>query len=412
MSLPTGRPRILFLTAYYFPFQGGAETHARSLASYLTRHDFRVVVLTRRVDQNSPALEEIDGVPVHRVPPAGPRTLLRKWAMIPFAIVKLVVLKGQYDIVYCPGYQGIGIAGIAAGSLLRRPVVLRSANLGVLLGKNWDRPLARWRVAANGRLVTWLKRRVRQFYMLADGFVCNCREIEAEALECRVPRDRVHYLPNAVDVGRYRTATPAEKKRIRSEQGWPDDVFVCLYVGRLSVEKGLLDLLVAWRGIGHDRKLLVLVGPDMTGNSMDVGPAARQYVSDNGLSGQVTFHGESTDVARLLRGVDAYVQPSRYEAFSNSLIEAMATGLPVVASSVGGMLDCVADNENGLLARPEHPVDLARQLSRLLEDPRLRADLGARARATAVEQFSESVIFSRFVALFTAVAPLGSMPRK
>lgn len=261
MSLPTGRPRILFLTAYYFPFQGGAETHARSLASYLRRSSFQVVVVTRRADRGSTALEEIDGVPVHRVPPAGPRTLLRKWVMIPFAIVKLVVLRGEFDIVYCPGYQGIGIAAITAAKLLRRPVVLRSANLGVLLGKNWDRPLSRWRIGADSRIVIWLKRRVQRFYMLADAFVCNCREIEAEALACRVSRDRVHYLPNAVDVGRYWTATPAEKTRIRSEQGWPDDLLVCLYVGRLSVEKGIMDLLAAWREIRHDCKLLVLVGP-------------------------------------------------------------------------------------------------------------------------------------------------------
>ena len=181
--------------------------------------------------------------------------------MIPFAIVKLVVLRGEFDIVYCPGYQGIGIAAITAAKLLRRPVVLRSANLGVLLGKNWDRPLSRWRIGADSRIVIWLKRRVQRFYMLADAFVCNCREIEAEALACRVSRDRVHYLPNAVDVGRYWTATPAEKTRIRSEQGWPDDLLVCLYVGRLSVEKGIMDLLAAWREIRHDCKLLVLVGP-------------------------------------------------------------------------------------------------------------------------------------------------------
>lgn len=398
-------PRILLLSAYYFPVQGGSETHARALAAFLHRAGFDLQVVTKRLDGRSPAFERIDDVPVHRVRPGGPRSGVRKWLMLPFALAKILALRREVDLIYCPGYQGIGVAAIMAGKLLKRPVVLRSGNLGVLAGGNWDAPLARWGIDGNNAVVRWFKARARAVYMTADAFVCNCREIEAEALACGVPRDRAHYLPNAVDVDHFRLPADGERERIRADAGWPADAVICLYVGRLSEEKGVLDLLAAWREIRHDHACLVLVGPDMAGHPLDAGPLARRYVSEHGMGDRVRFHGASNDVARLLRGADMYVQPSHYEAFSNAVIEAMATGLPVVASRVGGMLDCIVDDENGVLSTPADAADIARKLQRVIDDPALRARLGARARRTVVEDFDEVKIFQKFADLFVALSP-------
>jgi glycosyltransferase involved in cell wall biosynthesis len=396
------KPRILILSAYYVPFQGGSETHARSVAIYLARHGFDVVVVTKHHEDRSLAVEEIDGITVHRVPPRGPRTGLRKWAMIPFALKKILSLRRQFDLIYCPGYQGIGIAGILAGRWLRRPVVLRSGNLGVLMGDQWDAPLARWHIPPDLALVRWMKRRFTSFYMRADAFACNCRDNENEALAAHVPREDVYYLPNSVDTERYRPPRGDEKARIRAEQGWRADAQLCFFVGRLSTEKGVLDLLTAWRDVGHANRILVLIGPDMPG-PLNAGPAARRFVSSMGMQSSVIFHGPSVETARLLRAADAYVQPSHYESFSNALIEAMATGLPVAASRVGGMRDCIVDGENGLFANPQDPADLARKLRTLLDNPQLAARLGAKARQTMVDQFAEPLIMGRFAELFERV---------
>lgn len=397
-------PRLLLLTAYYFPLQGGVETHARALAIYLLAHGIPVTIVTKRIDAGGPAMETIDGITVHRVAPAGPRNGVRKWLMLPFALWRIVALRKTFDVIYCPGYQGIGIAAMAAGLLLGKPVVLRSGNLGVLYGNNWNEPLSRFHISPDMAIVRWLKARVRSIYTPAAAFACNCREIEDEALACGVPRARVHYLPNAVDVDRYRPALPGEKAQVRAAEGWPQDALLCLYVGRLSVEKGVMELLEAWRTLPHRNKRLVLIGPDMPGNPSDVGPAARQFVADHDLGHEVIFHGESSDGARLLRAADIYVQPSHYEAFSNALVEAMATGLPPVATRIGGMLDCIVDGENGLLATPRDPAALAQQLERMMSDPALAARLGANARATVVADFNVVTIFGRFAELFTTVA--------
>ncbi len=404
-------PRVLVLSAYYFPVQGGTETHARAAATYLHRHGFQVLVVTKRPDRQTPAFERLDDIPVHRVPPAGARSGLRKWSMIPVAVAKLVALRHEFDLIYCPGYQGIGVAAVAAGRLLGKPVVLRSGNLGVLAGNQWNEPLSRWRISPDWAPVQWMKRRVAGVYMQSDAFACNCRENEEEALACGVPRARVHYLPNAVDVERFHPAEDGEKVHIRREEGWPPAAFMWMYVGRLSREKGVLDLLKAWREIGPGG-VLVLVGPDMPGHAYDAGSEARQYVADHSLQERVIFHGESTDAARLLRAADAYVQPSHYESFSNALIEAMAAGLPLVASRVGGMLDCIVDRENGLLASPGDALDLAEKMREVAANPELAARLATRARATVVEQFSDATLMRRLADLLIATAASRAAPRR
>jgi glycosyltransferase involved in cell wall biosynthesis len=211
----------------------------------------------------------------------------------------------------------------------------------------------------------------------------------------------VHYLPNAVDVARFRPAEPGENASIRRDAGWPADAVIALYVGRLSIEKGVMDLLQAWLRI-DPAVVLVLVGPDMPGNALDAGPAAREFVGQHQLR-NVLVHGPSEDIPRLLRAADIVVQPSHYEAFSNAVIEAMATGLPVVASRVSGMQDCITNDESGLLCDPRSPDDLARQLQRLIADPALRRRLGQRARADVEQRFSHDVVFGGFASLFEQV---------
>lgn len=398
------RPRVLVISAYYFPIQGGTETHARWAASALASRGAEVSVLTKQDDRGSAADDTVDGVRVRRVPPAGPRGGLQKWSMIPFVVARAIKLASEFDVIYCPGYQGIGLAALFAGAWLKRPVVLRSGNLGVLRGDQWNAPLARWRIPAGFWPVRWLKSWFTRTYMRADMMFCNCRENETEALDCGMPPERLTYLPNGVDINRFHpVASEDDRSAARRAAGWPADSKICVYVGRLSGEKGVMELLHAWRSIDTAGWTLVLVGPDMPGHPIDVGPQARQFVAEHGLADRVHFHGESTDTAPLLRGADLYVQPSHYESFSNALVEAMGTGLPVVASRVGGMLDCIVDNENGVLCRPKDPADLARAIGTLMQAPEQRAALGVRARATVVESFNEVAMADRLVSAMATV---------
>jgi len=220
-----------------------------------------------------------------------------------------------------------------------------------------------------------------------------------------VPRRRVHYLPHGVYVARFRLPTAGERNEIRARVGWPVDRPVVLFVGRLSVEKGVMDLLEAWRTTKRDDAVLALVGPDMTGHPWDAGGPGRAFVAANGLTDSVRFQGSTDDPAPYYRAADVFVQPSHFEALGNTAIEAMASGLPVVASGVGGLKDFCVDGANALVHKPRSAESIAQAVARLLGDPPLRGRLGLAARRTAVDRFELGMLMNRYAQLIeSAVA--------
>jgi glycosyltransferase involved in cell wall biosynthesis len=243
----------------------------------------------------------------------------------------------------------------------------------------------------------------RAVYRRADHVMCIGRDLEREALRAGVPRDRVHYQPPGVDLARFHPPGAGEVARIRAELGWPADRLIALFVGRLSVEKGAMDLVEAWQRANRPDAVLVLVGPDMPGHPWDVGGPARAWVAIEGLGDRVLFEGPASDTSRFYRAADLFVQPSHFEAFGSSAVEAMASGLPVVSSGVGGLGDFLVDGENALLHEPRSPVSLAAALRRMIDDESLRARLAKAAHQTA-QQFDEKALLDQYARLIESTA--------
>jgi glycosyltransferase involved in cell wall biosynthesis len=395
------KPRVLVMTTYYYPILGGAETNARQLAIHLRAQQFPVQVLTKRIRPDDPAQVRLDDVLVRRIPPAGERRASGKWVALPSFFATLVRLKNEWDVVVCIDYRGIGIAAITAGRLLGRPVIVQAETGGVLASaREGDRS----GVPRESRPVRMLKAPARAIYRGATHFMCIGRDIEREALAAGIPRTRVHYMPHGVDIDRFRPATDEEKREIRTAEGWPLDRLIVLFVGRLSVEKGVLDLLEAWRLVRDAGALLVLVGPDMPSNPWDAGAKARAFIAAHHLEDRVRLHGPSTDTPRLHRAADLFVQPSHFEAFGISIVEAMASGVPVVGAEVGGMRDFLVDGENALTHEPRSAESLAAALRRALGDPPLRARIAAAGLRTAREQFDERKLFAEYARLIETAA--------
>lgn len=396
-------PRVLVLSTYYHPVVGGVETHTRQIVRALHAEGFGIAVVTKRLGEgDEPPV--VDGVPVTRVAPRGPRAGWAKWVMIPFATVAMLRLHREFDVVYCPDYRGIGLAALIAGRLLDRPVVLETGVTGILSCANWDPALRRLGVDGQGWLGRLLKWPMQRLYRSANAYPCITREIEREALASGVPPDRVHYLPYGVDLRRFRPATIGEREALRAEVGWPPDRTIVLYVARLSVEKGILDLLDAWRHIDDATAVLVVVGPDMAGHHLDAGPAARRMVVEAGLEGRVVFHGPTSDPAPFFRAADIFVQPSHWEASPAAVVEAMASRLPVVASRVGGMAEYLVDGANALFCEPKAPATLVGPLDRVISDASLRARLAAAARETAEREFDADHLHAKYAKLFRDLA--------
>lgn len=397
-------PRIVILTTYFHPVIGGVESNAGRLARYLHANGGSIVVVTKRLTRDLLDRDLVDGVPIVRIGPRGERSSAGKWLFAPYAYWWLVRHAGEHDVVCVIDYRGIGAAALAARRTTKRPVMMQAQTTGVLSGGNADPMLRRWSLPLDGRIARAIKSLPRKAYGSADGFACISHEIEREALACGVPRERVHYMPNAIDMTRFVPPAPHERAEARRALAVPDATVCVLYVGRLSREKGVMELLDAWRSLTPAGALLLVAGPDMPGHPWDSGAPGRAFVQQHRLSASVRFLGPASDVVPLLRAADIVVQPSHFEALGLSAIEALATGRPVVASAVGGLLDFMKDGVNGRLVPPQDPPALARALAGLIDDPALRQRLAASARATVVDQYDERAVFGRMADVMAGLA--------
>ena len=384
--------RVALVTTYYHPVLGGAEAAARRLAAFLVRRGHDVTVITTLTDPALPRHDSVDGAHVERLGSPRPRAAARKWTVIPLIALELSRRRREYDVICVIDYRGVGLAAIFAGRWIGRRIAIQAQTEGVLSASHLS-PL--------GRLLSWP---VRRAYTHADAVACISKGIQAEAIAAGVPANRVHDLPNTVDTDHFHPAEPGERERRRAELGWPVDRPLGIFVGRLSREKGIVDLLRAWQRVSAPASLVV-VGPGMPGHPWDESVRAREIAASPALAGRVIFHGATSDPAPLYRASDFAIVPSHWESFGLSAAEAMSSGLAVVASAVGGLTDYIVDGVNGLLAPTQDPVALAAAVQNLVNDPALRARLAAAARQT-VARFDERVVLERFGALLDRLAEI------
>jgi glycosyltransferase involved in cell wall biosynthesis len=398
--------RVAIATTYYRPVLGGAESAAERLATFLQRRGHHVVVLTKRTSAADPTDEELDGVQVVRLPPVGERRASGKWIVLPWMFRALMARREKFDAICCIDYRGIGVAALGAGWRTGKPVIFQAQTEGVLSGMRVRAGTTTFEIEPASpikQLATWP---IRALYRRADAIGCISRGIEREALTAGVPRQRVHYLPNPVDTRRFSPATPEDRRTIRRQIAMPPDTVAGLFVGRLSREKGLIELLHAWAQARPPAQLYV-IGPAMPGHAWDVSGPARELVESHGMTNVVHFlGGQPRDaVAQWLRASDFAVQPSHFEAMGLAAAEAMAAGLPVIATDTSGYRDFVTTGETGLVVPVGDIGALASAIARLAADADLRARLGRQARARA-EEFDERVVLEQFARLIDELAGL------
>ena len=225
----------------------------------------------------------------------------------------------------------------------------------------------------------------RASYGLAHRVVANSQAAAARLRAETVPSANVAVVQNGIDAGVY--AANRSARGIRR----------AITVANLRDEKG------------HDVLIEAIGRLDAAGSTVEFqfagdGPrraALERLVQRRGLQERVRFLGERHDLPLLLAEADLFILPSRTEAFPNSLMEAMAAGLPVIACRVGGIPELVSHGRDGVLVPAGDPAALARAISNVLDDPTGAAAMGAAARETVRARFSLQQMVSGFVDLFT-----------
>ncbi|MEJ2671694.1 MAG: glycosyltransferase, partial [Deltaproteobacteria bacterium] len=194
--------------------------------------------------------------------------------------------------------------------------------------------------------------------------------------------DRIRVVANGVDLAAMDAARPGPE--VRRELGLPEGAPVIGLVGRLDHwGKGHKELFTALSGLKERYPVQALI---VGGGRREA--EIQQAAADLGLSGQVHFLGSRVDVPDLLQAMDIFVLPSYSEGLSLSLLEAMAAGLPVIATAVGGNPELVMDGVTGLLIPPKDAEALAAALERVLADPAWAKEMGEKARRQVAENYS------------------------
>jgi glycosyltransferase involved in cell wall biosynthesis len=205
-------------------------------------------------------------------------------------------------------------------------------------------------------------------------------------------------IGNGVDPKRFHPAgDPAEPAATRQALAVPERAVVILMIGRLVAEKGYLELFEAMRAVDA---VLWVVGERLPSDRASaIDQAAQAIARDPLLARRIRFLGYRDDVPQLLRAADIFVLPSHREGMPRSIIEAMLSGLPVVATNIRGAREEVVAGKTGALVPVRDPPALAAALGRLAADPDLRARQGAAGRARALELYDEAKVIARQLAL-------------
>ena len=237
----------------------------------------------------------------------------------------------------------------------------------------------------------------RQAYRCATRVVANSEAARAMLEQEGVPAASVVVIPNGVEAATFAAPARAVAGPVRS----------VVTVANLRPEKSHETLIAAARS-------LAAAFPGVQFQIVGDGPRRAELealVRAKGLERTVVFLGHREDVGRLLREADVFVLPSRSEAFPNGVIEAMAAGLPVVASAVGGLLDLVEPGRTGMLVPPGDPEALAGALRQLFTDRVLASQLGAAAQAHVRQRYSFERMVASFEELYSTGLAAGQVSR-
>lgn len=379
---------------------GGQNVHVSALARELGRLGHQVTVYTRRDAARLPVrVEMAPGVTVEHVP-AGPPRQLAKDLLLPHMPAFGRYLARRWaadppDLAHAHFWMS-GLAALAAAKDLDLPVVQTFHALGVVKRRH------------QGAMDTSPPERLpleRSVAVRSTAIVATSAEEAAELHGWGVPAGRVHVVPCGVEIDRFHPDGPAYPR---------GDLRRLLYLGRLVERKGVDAVIEALPGI-PGTELLIAGGPprDRLGGDPDV-RRLRAAVARAGVADRVTFLGRTShgEVPTLIRSADVVVSVPWYEPFGIVPVEAMACGVPVAASPVGGHVDSVIDGVTGVHVPVRDPAGIAARLRDLLADGPRRRSLGAAAAHRARERYSwERVARQTLAAYDSAVTSAGTKVR-
>ncbi|MBN1993491.1 MAG: glycosyltransferase family 4 protein [Anaerolineae bacterium] len=372
--------RVVMVISSFFPIIGGTEKQAQALSMHLLKRGVEVCILTRQYPGLS-KYQVLDGLPIYRLLVWGCNNNYISTLMFTGGVIVWLIWHARlYDVVHAHQTLSPAMAALIAKLCTRKPVLIKVAGSGAY---------GEIREIRRRPCLTLRRRLLRQ----ADRFLVLNEESIQELGQLGIARHQIVRGVNGVDTQRFAFV----KRKMESRS------LTVVSVGRLSYEKGLDLLLLAWKEVlqlkipGEFTLLIVGDGPER----VDL-EALREQLA---LGERVVFTGATTGIDRYLQQADIFVLPSRSEGMPNAVLEAMASGLAIAATRVGGIPYLITPDQTGLLVPPEDVAALTQALVQLLTRPNLRRRLGRTARQHVEHNYSMKIVTEHYLQLYRELSP-------
>lgn len=387
--------RIAMISAHTSPLarpggakSGGLNVYVLELARQLAANGCEIDIFTRPTAPNLPPVTEVEPglrvihLPAPTVASLGAEQLYERLDTFHEAVLEFNRADGAtYDLVHSH-YWLSGLIGQRLKQSWGVPHVVMFHTLGEIKNRaSFEEHESDLRIRSEAQVLAG-----------ADSIICATEQEGASLRQLYgTPAEKIRVIPLGVDLDRFR---PSAKDQARTKLGLTDERIV-LFVGRIEPLKGL-DILInaaAMLESDVDCSVLVVGGDETTQAGVD---ELRELARERGIEQRVAFVGAvDHDLLPLYyNAADVCVVPSHYESFGLVAVEAMASGVPVVASRVGGLTGTVRDGETGYLIPWLCPEPFAERIELLLENEPLRLKLGEAARQAMARYRWENVIES------------------
>lgn len=370
------------VTGAYHPEISSGGLQARLMAATL-RDKVIVRVLTTGLDPDAPPHAIVDEVEVTRIHLRDISTASKVAAFAGMMRAAWRLVR-WCDVVHLHGVSAKNILVTFAAHLLGKPIVLSLHTMGA------DEPA----VVQHAGASWWAFHQPARYMSVSDGLTQRYRE-------AGLPGDRLEQVGNAIDMNVFAPASAHEKRRLRMLHGIDPERPVVLFVGLFSHDKQPRVLFDAWLKLGIETSLVCVGATKSSYYEVDesLADSMRTDADTHGIGDRLTFTGVVHDVHEHFRLADVFMLPSRREGLPVALMEAMACGLPCVASRLPGATDTlIEDSVSGLLVQPGDVDAFANAIRTMLTETARADSMGTAARAFIADRFGAPTIAARWLA--------------
>ena len=339
--------KLLMVTPRYFPEIGGVEYYAQAVCRFMHKSGVDVAVFATDASGKLSEYEVIDGLPVSRFRSLSPNEI---YDFSPGLLEALMRVK-DYDIVHALDYQSFPVLAAAIAKKINRTRCVITPHLGFF---KVGMPLH----LLYSRIGSFIIRQMEAVIITSQDEITTFRN-----LGIRVGRKTV-YIPNGVDPEFYEIRRGSPNKKL-------------LFVGRLEKYKGVQKILSALRDIRDDEVELLVVGDGPYRTNLE------HLTRRLGLSDRVFFLGKrhGVELLKAYAECSVFALPSSYESLPLSVLQALASGMPVISTPIGGLSKFLFDGENGfIIENSENNASLVKAISDLLTDESRWRSFSSRAR--------------------------------